>query len=85
MIPSFEEDDRAEQRLTQGQAFHNIGDRTFVYYGIWTEIDRNSPTGVRVATWPRDRLGYFAPVPEAKEAHCISIPSRPAATTCALR
>jgi hypothetical protein len=72
MIPSFEEDDRAEQRLTQGQAFHNIGDRTFVYYGIWTEIDRNSPTGVRVATWPRDRLGYFAPVPEAKEAHCIS-------------
>jgi hypothetical protein len=74
LIPSFEEDDRAEQRLTQGQAFHNIGDRTFVYYGIWTEIDRNSPTGVRVATWPRDRLGYFAPVPEAKEAHCISSP-----------
>jgi hypothetical protein len=74
MIPSFEEDDRAEQRLTQGQAFHNIGDRTFVYYGIWTEIDRNSPTGVRVATWPRDRLGYFAPVPEAKETHCISSP-----------
>lgn len=74
MIPSFEEEDRAEQRLTQGQAFHNIGDRTFVYYGIWTEIDRNSPTGVRVATWPRDRLGYFAPVPEAEEAHCISSP-----------
>jgi hypothetical protein len=74
MIPSFEEGDRAEQRLTQGQAFHNIGDRTFVYYGIWTEIDRNSPTGVRVATWPRDRLGYFAPVPEAEEAHCITTP-----------
>ena len=74
IIPSFEEDDRAEQRLTQGQAFHNIGDRTFVYYGIWTENDRNSPTGVRVATWPRDRLGYFAPAPEAKEVHCISSP-----------
>lgn len=74
IIPSFEEDDRAEQRLTQGQAFHNIGDRTYVYYGIWTEIDRNSPTGVRVAMWPRDRLGYFAPVPEAQEAHCISSP-----------
>jgi hypothetical protein len=74
IIPSFEEGDRAEQRLTQGQAFQNIGDRTFVYYGIWTEIDRNSPTGVRVATWPRDRLGYFAPVPEAKEGHCISSP-----------
>ena len=74
MIPSFEEDDRAEQRLTQGQAFQNIGNRTFVYYGIWTEIDRNSPTGVRAAAWPRDRLGYFAPVPDAEEVHCISAP-----------
>lgn len=74
IIPGFEEDDRAEPRITQGQAFHNIGDRTFVYYGIWTENDRNSPTGVRVATWPRDRLGYFAPVPSAEEAHCISSP-----------
>lgn len=76
IIPSFEEDDRAEPRLTQGQAFHNIGNRTFVYYGIWTEVDRNSPTGVRVATWPRDRLGYFAPVADAEEAHCISAPIR---------
>ncbi|MGV3659319.1 MAG: hypothetical protein ACO1TE_04020 [Prosthecobacter sp.] len=74
LIPSFEEDDRAEPRLTQGQAFHNIGDRTFVYYGIWTEVDRNSPTGVRVATWPRDRLGFFAPAPEMENAHCISSP-----------
>jgi hypothetical protein len=57
VIPSFEEEDRAEQRLTQGQAFENVGDRTYVYYGIWTEIDRNSPTGVRVAMWPRDRFG----------------------------
>lgn len=74
IIPSFEEEDRAEPRLTQGQAFHNIGNRTFVYYGIWTEIDRNSPTGVRVATWPRDRFGYLAPVADAEEAHCISAP-----------
>jgi hypothetical protein len=76
IVPSFEEDDRAEPRLTQGQAFHNIGDRTFVYYGIWTENDRNSPTGVRAATWPRDRLGYFAPALDAKNAHCISGPIR---------
>ncbi len=74
MIPSFEEGDRAEPRLTQGQAFHNIGDRTFVYYGIWTEVDRNSPTGVRVATWPRDRLGSFSPSPKAEDVHCISCP-----------
>ncbi len=74
IIPSFEEDDRAEPRLTQGQAFHNIGDRTFVYYGIWTENDRNSPTGVRVATWPRDRFGYFSPAEGTKDVHCISSP-----------
>jgi hypothetical protein len=77
MVPSFEEDDRAEPRLTQGQAFHNVGDRTFVYYGIWTENDRNSPTGVRVATWPRDRLGYFSPAPKVEGAHCISSPFTP--------
>ncbi len=72
IVPGFEEPDRAEPRVTQGQGFQNIGDRTFVYYGIWTENDRDSPTGVRVATWPRDRLGYFSPPPEAKGAHCIS-------------
>jgi hypothetical protein len=75
MVPSFEEEDRAEQRLTQGQAFENIGDRTYFYYGIWTEIDRNSPTGVRVAMWPRDRLGYFSPsLSHGADAHCISSP-----------
>lgn len=75
MVPSFEEEDRAEQRLTQGQAFENIGDRTYFYYGIWTEIDRNSPTGVRVAMWPRDRLGYFSPsLSHGDDAHCISSP-----------
>lgn len=74
IIPGFEEDDRAEPRLTQGQAFHNIGDRTFVYYGIWTENDRNSPTGVRAATWPRDRFGYFSPAQGVQSAHCISSP-----------
>ncbi len=77
MVPSFEEEDRAEPRLTQGQAFENIGDRTFVYYGIWTETDRNGPTGVRVATWARDRLGYFSPAPGEEGAHCISSPLTP--------
>lgn len=74
LIPSFEEGDRAEPRLTQGQAFINTKDRTLHYYGIWTENDRNSPTGVRIATWPRDRLGYFSPGPTAENAHCISSP-----------
>jgi hypothetical protein len=72
IIPGAEEEDRAEQRITQGQAFHNIGDKTIVYYGIWTEVNRDGPTGVRIATWPRDRLGYFSPAVGAEGAHCVS-------------
>lgn len=72
IIPSFEESDRAEPRLVQGQAFENIGDRTLVYYGIWTETNRDGPTGVRVAMWTRDRLGYFRVAPNNKGAHCIT-------------
>ncbi len=72
IIPSFEEPDRAEPRLIQGQGFLNVGEKTFVYYGIWTEVNRDGPTGVRVATWPRDRLGHFQPAPNAQDAHCVS-------------
>lgn len=78
IVPSFEEDDRAEPRLTQGQAFQNIRNRTILYYGIWTENDRNSPTGVRIATWPRDRLGCFAPATNEETPHCISSLLKPA-------
>lgn len=77
IVPSLEEPDRAEARLTQGQAFENIGDRTIFYYGIWTEVNRNSPTGVRIATWPRDRLGFYAPGIDITDAHCISSPLTP--------
>jgi hypothetical protein len=72
IVPGFEEDDRAEPRLTQGQAIENIGNRTIVYYGIWTETNRDGPTGVRIATWPRDRLGYFSPADRVQGAHCVS-------------
>jgi hypothetical protein len=72
IVPGAEEVDRAEPRLTQGQAFLNIGDRTHFYYGIWTETNRDGPTGVRVATWTRDRLGYFRVAPGHKLGHCIS-------------
>ncbi|MGB7160330.1 MAG: hypothetical protein WBD40_19840 [Tepidisphaeraceae bacterium] len=74
IVPGFEELDRAEPRLVQGQAFENIGEQTMFWYGIWTEVNRDSPTGVRVATWKRDRLGYFRPAPGIAEPHCISRP-----------
>ncbi|MGB7160332.1 MAG: hypothetical protein WBD40_19850 [Tepidisphaeraceae bacterium] len=79
IVPSFEEVDKGDQRLTQSQAIENIGDKTFVYYGIWTNADRlDGPTGVRVASWPRDRLGYFSCQAKAKEACMISDLLQPA-------
>ena len=84
IVPSYEEPDWAEPRLLQGQGFENIGDRTFSWYGIWVAFDRDGPTGVRLATWPRDRLGYFAAVPRAKEAHFLSAPIQPMSPGTAL-
>lgn len=79
IVPAYEEEDGAEARLTQGQGFENIGDRTILYYGIWTAQNPDSPTGVRIATWDRDRLGYFSPAPDVADAHCISAPIKVAA------
>jgi len=42
--------------IMQGQGFENIGDETLFWYAPWPE---QKSDGVRVAVWPRDRLGYF--------------------------
>ena len=42
--------------LIQGQGFENIGAETLFWYGPWPE---QKADGVRVASWERDRLGYF--------------------------
>ena len=44
--------------LTQGQGFENVGDETLFWYAPWPE---EASDGVRVTSWPRDRLGYFSP------------------------
>jgi len=63
MIDSYEEDwgfpdpIGAPPCLSQGQGMYNVGDRTVTWYGIWGF--RNQ--AIRVASWTRDRLGYFQP------------------------
>lgn len=74
IVPSYEEADGAEPRLIQGQGFENIGDRTFFWYSIWVALDPEGPTGVRLATWDRDRLGYFTAAPRTEGAHFLSTP-----------
>ena len=43
--------------LIQGQGFENVGDETLFWYAPWPE---EAGDGVRVASWPRDRLGHFS-------------------------
>lgn len=62
--------------LIQGQGFANVGDQTLFWYAPWPEQDSD---GVRVATWPRDRLGYFRAfrggrMSTIQEAHFVSAP-----------
>lgn len=60
--------------LIQGQGFENVGDETLFWYAPWPEHDSD---GVRVASWTRDRLGYFqsfvAPR-HRQDPHFISAP-----------
>ena len=55
-VPCFEELEIPQGRppsVAQGQGMANIGDKTLYWYEAWG-------TGqVRLATWDRDRLGYF--------------------------
>jgi hypothetical protein len=39
--------------LMQGQGWENLGDHTLYWYNVWSQ------GRVRLATWQRDRLGYF--------------------------
>jgi hypothetical protein len=59
--------------LTQGQGWEHIGEHTLYWYSVWFQ------GGVRLATWPRDRLGYFEVVPQpqsrlAASPHFVSFP-----------
>ena len=62
--------------LIQGQGFEQVGDETLFWYSPWPE---QSSDGVRVASWPRDRLGYLQPFPAGRlrpgqGAHIVSAP-----------
>lgn len=79
MVHSYEERDGAAEFLVQRNAFANIGDRTVYWYSVARSFP-TEPTGVKVATWVRDRLGYFNAARKnhgfgaAYEPHCISCP-----------
>ena len=62
--------------LVQGQGFENVGEETLFWYTPWPE---QVSDGVRVASWKRDRLGYFQAFParhlrSPQACHVISAP-----------
>jgi hypothetical protein len=59
--------------LIQGQGFENLGEETLFWYAPWPE---QRSDGVRVASWPRDRLGAYRGL-RADGGHCISAPVNP--------
>lgn len=55
MIPAAENSShRLFGCLMQGQGFENIGGEMLFWYAPWGGCN-----GIRVASWPQDRLGYF--------------------------
>ena len=44
--------------LMQGQGMHNFGNKTYYWYSLWRASDGS---GIRLATWERDRLGKLKP------------------------
>ena len=56
----------------QGQGMENFGDRTLYWYAPWRGTENS---GVRMVSWPRDRLGMVKPfLPRAPRV--ISCPVR---------
>jgi hypothetical protein len=56
LVPAYEELGSPLGRgpsISHGQGMCNWGDKTLLWYELWGLGD------VRLATWPRDRLGYF--------------------------
>lgn len=62
--------------LQQGQGMENLGDETLYWYSLWRG---NKGSGVRLITWPRDRLGALRPfAPDGAQA--VSTPIQAAAS-----
>lgn len=56
LVPAYEELDSPPGRgpsVSHGQGLCNWGEQTLLWYELWGLGD------IRLATWPRDRLGYF--------------------------
>ncbi|MDB6092839.1 MAG: hypothetical protein JWM32_401 [Verrucomicrobia bacterium] len=56
--------------LMQGQGMENVGDETLYWYSLWRG---NTGSGVRLVTWPRDRIGAIQPF-KPNQAQAVTCP-----------
>jgi hypothetical protein len=73
LVPAREQPEApsgVEPALVQGQGMENLGDRTLYWYSIWRGTEGS---GVRMVTWPRDRIGMLKPFRKV-DAQTISCP-----------
>ena len=71
-IPAYEELEAVPGKnptISHGQGMFNIGAKTMLWYEAWA----NPPVQVRLATWERDRLGYYETF-ASQDPHLISCP-----------
>jgi len=58
--------------LEQGQGMENVGNQTLYWYSLWRGTEGS---GIRMVTWPRDRLGMLKPF-RSGNPQTISCPIR---------
>lgn len=68
--------------LAQGQAFLNLGEKTLAWYSLWGP---GGSDGVYLATWDRDRLGYYYVSAEPIEGQRPSEGVAPHFVSCPIR
>lgn len=72
-IPAREQPDSPSAvlpALEQGQGMENLGEQTLYWYSLWRGTEGS---GIRLVTWPRDRLGMLKPFRNAN-AQAVSCP-----------
>jgi hypothetical protein len=75
LVPAREQPERplgVWPSLEQGQGMVNLGDQTLFWYGLWRGTEGS---GIRLVTWPRDRMGALRPFC-GRSARRISGPTR---------
>ena len=72
IIPRGKEGEWDSVSLLQGNAFANVGDRTFVWYSHWDNEDQFRNQEIGLATFRRDGFGYLSRQEARKDGQCIT-------------